>query len=166
MIVITSLGCAPQLGNMVPDQKNLIFESTGKTASVTNVNEGGESSGLENASINGKDYRSALIEALANSKLFTRIAVDTVADYEIAPRILAQDQPDVGLDLSVNFFVHYVVTKSQTKEKMYEKTVKSHYTASLLSCCIAAVRLQKANEGAVRENIKLFLQDISILQFN
>ena len=171
LLIIVSffmIGCVatpPKLLNMVPKNEKLVFKSTGKSLKIVSVIGGEETNPLLMSKINAPGFRNALIKALNQSNLFSRLLSKGNADYELSAKILAQDQPGFGMDMSVNLAVAYVIKNSTTGEKLYDEIVTSSYTAGVGEAFIGSTRVRKANEGAVRENIKHFLLAISKLQF-
>lgn len=160
-------GCAssPQLLDMIPKDEKLVFESTGKSLKIVRATGGEETNPMGSSKINAKDYKLALIESIKKSNLFTQVSFDNISDYELTATILSQDQPAIGLDMTVTLTVAYVIKSSSTGDKVFDKPITASYTASVGEAFVGVTRLRKANEGAVRENIKRFLWEISKLQF-
>ena len=67
----------------------------------------------------------------------------------------------IGLDMTSTLSVKYTMTELATGEKVWQEDIASKYTAKLTSCCIGSIRLNKANEGAVRENIKQLVDKLA-----
>ncbi len=67
------------------------------------------------------------------------------------------DQPLFGLDLTVTSAVLYRVVESATKAVWFDELVKVSYTAKFSDSVLAVQRLQYANEGSIKKNIRTFL---------
>lgn len=160
------IGCAasPELMNMIPKDETLVFESTGKSIKIGNATGGNETNPMGYSKINSRDFRLALIESLRKSNLFAKLISEGDADYHLTTELVTQDQPAFGLNLTVTLKVIYILTNTLTGEKLFDKLIASSYTAGMGEAFVASTRLTKANEGAVRENIKLFIKDLSQLQ--
>jgi len=76
VILSCFIGCAPQLTNMIPRDEDLVFESTGKTIHVTEASGGEDTSPMGASRIGSGDFKAALIQALENSQLFSKIAAE------------------------------------------------------------------------------------------
>ena len=69
-------------------------------------------------------------------------------------------QPLVGFNLTVTCEVNYLIQDAQSKATVYNKNIVSSYTAKFGDDLMAATRLRDANEGAARENIRQFINDL------
>jgi len=87
----------------------------------------------------------------------------TPSDYSIKVSLLNQSQPFAGLDMEVTLLVRYVLTDNNEQKEIWAKDIISTYTATMGEAFVGMVRLRKANEGAVRENLLLLLQELSAL---
>jgi len=148
---------------MVPEDAQLVFASTGKTLAVGKVEGGMQSDALEGSRINGWDFRLALKEALKRSHLFPEVLDGEEGDYALSAALLAQNQPAIGFAMTVDLTVRYVLIDRRTGEAVFNDRISSSYTAGVGEAFVAATRVRKANEGAVRENIKAFLNQTAEL---
>lgn len=155
---------SPKLTAMIPQQIT-VFKSSGKTLMVEKILGGKETSQWSGSKINATDFRLALIESLKKHNIFSSLISDGIADYILSATIASQDQPLMGFNMTTNLIVAYVIKKTDTGEEIYNKKILSSYTATVGEAFVGVTRLRIANEGAARENIKLFLQDISKMQF-
>lgn len=156
-------GCASsvRVKQMIPDTNDLVFRNTGKTLCIAPVL-GGEGDGFwEGSKISSDKFQKALLESLQKSNLFTKVNLTDTAAYRLEARVMSQDQPAVGLNMTVTLKVIYQIFETSTNTKIYDEFISSKYTATFGSALMGAVRLVKANEGAVRENIKSFLNSLA-----
>jgi len=63
--------------------------------------------------------------------------------------------------MTSKLFVKYTMTELATGENVWQKDINSQYTATFTSCCFGPIRLNKANEGAARENIKELIAELA-----
>ena len=74
--------------------------------------------------------------------------------------------PVWALPLKVDLAVKYVVTEKATNKVVYDSRVISSYKARFGEAFAGTTRVRKANEGAVRENIKKFIEELAAVQFS
>lgn len=171
MILIISLSfillnCAtsPRILYMVPPVEEFNFVNTNKSISV-NYSYGGQESDpiFEGSKIDNASFTGALITALNNSNLFSEINPSGNAYYNLSALILSQNQPMLGFDMTVTLLVRYTLTRGVEGTEVWQKDVLSSYTATVGDAFVGATRLKLANEGVVRENIKMLLEYLSQL---
>lgn len=162
LVGVTGCSFAPKVTRMVPEGDDVTFASTDASLVVGTVQGGEESSAWEGSKISPEEYRLALIQALQQSNLFTEIASEAggEADYELATFLLSQQQPAVGLGMTVDLVVRYQLIDRNSGSDVFNDRIVSSYRAGVGEAFVGAKRLRKANEGAVRENIKQLLQQI------
>jgi len=81
--------------------------------------------------------------------------------FGIEAHLLGLSQPFNGFDLAVTANVNYRVRKAGDEEPYLLKTTRSSYTALFTAKKILwSSRLKEANEGALRKNIRLFIDAI------
>lgn len=167
LLIAMLAGCAtsPRILNMVPATDQYQFSNTNKTIKVGIVYGGDESDPIFSGSkIDNSSFMGALIQALTNSNLFIKVNPSDSADYNLTAQILSQDQPFMGLNMTVTLLVRYTIIRETDSYQIWQKDIISQYTATVGDAFVGATRLNKANEGSVRENIKLLLEDISKLE--
>jgi hypothetical protein len=156
-------GCAtsPKMLNMVPLTEGYKFTNTNKTLKVELASGGRESDPLvEGSKIDNASFTGALITALRNSNLFSEVNPSANPDYTLSAAILTQRQPMAGFSMTVELLVRYTL-KDNAGTQVWQKDIVSKYTATMGDSLIGPTRLNLANEGAVRENIRLLLEDLS-----
>jgi len=166
IIVIATLSillanCAPNL-RMVVDDPQVQFANSGKIIYIGTVTGGQGDSFWMGARIDKNEFRNALIGSAEKSGLF-QLCPDTQSphDYELTARIMSQDQPAFGFNMTTTLKVKYTLKNTTTNEIAFDKLIISSFTATPSDAFIAAARLNAANAGAVRENIKQILTELS-----
>ena len=165
-LCIFLVGCAtsPQLMNMVPYVPTSTLYHSNKTLKIGEVIGGEESDPLWKGSrIDDVSFKGALLIALQNSKIYPLVDANQISNYSLNIMLLAQDQPAIGLDMTTTLVVKYYLINESTKQEIWSKEIKSVYTAKFTDSLIGATRLNMANEGVVRENIKILLNELSSL---
>lgn len=144
---------------MVPYITDFEFAHSDKVLRIGDV-VGGRLGG-DVSKIDAYRFKKVLIQALSEAGIFRLSKSNDIPDYVLKTFILTQKQPAMGLDMTVELYVTYTILDGSTREELWSKDVVSKYTASFFSACIGASRVNKANEGAVRENIKSLLLELS-----
>ncbi len=70
------------------------------------------------------------------------------------------DQPFIGFDLTVTSSVHYIVTESASNAFAFDETITAAHTATVSDAFVAVERLRLANEGPIKENIRVFIDKL------
>jgi len=164
MILIGCAHISPQLMNMVPYIPPSALHHSNKTLKIGEVI-GGEKSDpiLKGSRIDAVSFKGALLLALQNSKIFQIVDANQISDYSINAILIDQDQPVIGINTTTTLIVKYILIDESTQQEIWSKVIKSVYTAKSTDSLIGAIRLNMANEGAVRENIKILLNELSSL---
>lgn len=164
LFYLSACTITPKVTSMVPPREGLTFQNTDKTITVRIVLGGEETDPwLEGVSkIDHTRFREALLKTLANSNLFRMINPKEGSDYYLDVLLLSQSQQGTGLmNMKVDLLVRYTLVKPVDESAIWEKDILSSYTATLGSAFAGGIRLRKANEGAVRENFKILLNDLA-----
>lgn len=160
--VLVTSGCAAQASRMVPAD----FEVVKKHPFSVSVGEsvgGRETNPLWSSQISDSAFTEALNNALVESGVFQAVVKGEDADYHLDVTILFYDQPWVGMDFDVRMKTKWELTDLKTLAAVWSDTFETTYRAKLSDALVAAERLQKANEGAVRANIREGIRRLSIL---
>lgn len=166
LVCLTGLsGCATQAqyAAMVPSNLQVVNHYPDSVATFVT---GGETTNpLWTSEISSTGYKQALDVALHESELFSAVRSGTGSDYRLEVRLEKAKQPMVGLGMTVNLTSEWTVTRSSDNQTVWRDTVLSEYTAKFTDHLIGYERLRKANEGAVRENIRAGLERLSAASF-
>ena len=167
-IVLFFAACAtsPRLLHMVSQTESNIFKNSNKILKVEMPAGGQESDPIFAGSrIDNVTFWGALIQTLKKSSLFTQVISTDSADYVMQAQILDQQQPFIGFNMTTTLAVLYSVTDAQDESKVWEREIVSKFTATVGDAFSGAARLNKANEGAVRENFQKLLEHLSKAEF-
>ena len=161
-VYLLTSGCAARASRMVP----LDFEVVNKhpyTVSLSESIGGKETNPLWTSQISNSAFTEALSNALAQSGVFQAVIKGGDADYILDVTILDYDQPWLGADIDIRMKTKWELADAKTLVPVWSETFETTYKAKLTDALIAAERLQKANEGSVRTNIKEGIRRLSIL---
>jgi hypothetical protein len=153
-ILLASLsgGCAARSAMMIPSS----FEVTKKIPGSVKVDEvvgGRETNPLWTSQISSIAFTEAIVNSLGRAGLFDSVVNGGNADYILGVTILYYDQPWIGLDLDIKMKTKWELTDAKKHTPVWSDTFETTYRAKVSDAFVAAERLQKANEGAVRTNI-------------
>ncbi len=65
--------------------------------------------------------------------------------------------------MTVTAYVKYEIVDQKTRKTIYGKEIRVPYTATMGDAFLGAERLKIANEGAVKSNIRQFIEEIIAL---
>ena len=156
-------GCASPAkpSTMVPQTVHVQKRSA---HSVSVVTSGGQATNpLWTSQVSNKGFATALQDAIEKHGVFSRVIRSGDADYKLDVRLVRLQQPAVGFNLRVGSEVAWKLINTHSGQAVWEETIIRPYTASMGEALVAMVRLRKANEGSIRENIKAGLERISTL---
>lgn len=106
--------------------------------------------------VGNPEFRAALEGSLAVHGL---LAAPAACRYQLDANLLGLSQPTIGLDLEVTSHVNYAAFMPG-QPPFLATTVSAPFTAGFSDHAIAVVRLKLANEGSIRRNIAVFLQQL------
>ena len=158
-VVIT--GCATSASNTamsisgVDVPVKLSSELKGQV-NIRNVTGGKDTNPLWKSQVDNQGFRSALEQSL--SAVGYKSQNGATAKYQVDALLQGLDQPVMGLTFDVKSTVLYTVTADKT-QKFFP--VSAVGTATTSDAFIGSERMKIANERAMKENIKQFLQNIS-----
>lgn len=121
---------------------------------IVNVSGGTETNPLLMSEVASGDFRQALESSLKSTGF---LGATDAAPLSLTAAMLELKQPFAGLDLSVTSRVRYSVTDASGK-LIFDDTVAATGTAKMGEAFVATERLRLANEYAIRENIKGFIE--------
>lgn len=159
--VLALSGCAkpakvaPMTVGARPDA--VLADSTLERAVCVEEARGGKSTNpLWVSEVDNVAFLKALEGSLRNNGLLAE--GESVCRYGVEAHLLGLSQPFVGLDVEVTANVNYRVRKPGRPEPYYLDTVQSAYTTRFTTDKILwGSRLRDANEGAMRKNIRKFV---------
>lgn len=105
--------------------------------------------------VGNPEFRQALTLSLQQHT----ILAETDAPMTLVATLVNMDQPLVGFDMTVTSSVAYKITNT-AGEEVFNETISVPYTASFSDAFVGAERLRLANEGAIKANIKRFIETL------
>lgn len=154
-VVLAVAACAQpaERSAMVPDPIARVSATSPYHASVSSVTGygGQETNPMWMSQISDKDFQAALTASLRTAGIMSERG-----RYRVRADILKLDQPMAGFDLDVSMVVRYNLIDAQGRIRL-DRTITSTYHAEFGEAFAGVERLRKANEGAARENIRMFL---------
>jgi hypothetical protein len=136
-----------------------------KTVSIRTQG-GSETGAMDLPSISDSDLAAAIEESIVENGLFTQVIHGDGSDYLLSVTIINMTRPVFGASFTVKMEAAWSLSEQGTNKVVMRDSIQSHYTATMGQALIAATRLRLAVEGAVRENIKSGLTNISKLQLD
>lgn len=160
-------GCAT-----APDVKDMVVKPTaveGKVfpeklrngVAVVNVAGGEETNPLWTSEVNSEGFKSALIQSLLDAELLD--PDEEKARYQLIAVLLNVDQPFMGFNMTVTSTVEYTLLDTSDGTTVFRERVVAPYTAKAGQAFLGMERLKLANEGSIRENIRLLIERLSKL---
>ena len=108
-------------------------------------------------------FDEAITATLTKAKTFAKIQSDRAGNYELNVIIFNVQHPASGDSASVTIETGWTLTNRLTGEIVWQKALRSTYTASSDSDITFVGRLKKATEGAAKDNIKQGVTEIARL---
>jgi len=121
---------------------------------IVNVSGGTDTNPLLWSEVASGDFRLALENSLKATGYLGATDTDPLS---LTAAMLELKQPMVGLDMSVTSRVRYSVTDASGK-LIFDDTIAATGTAKMGEAFVGTERLRLANEYAIRENIKAFIE--------
>ncbi|MBU6418558.1 MAG: hypothetical protein KGQ79_02385 [Proteobacteria bacterium] len=113
------------------------------------VSGGSNTNPLWMSEVSDSNFHDALQESLANQSM---LAAGN-ARYTLDVLLVSLQQPYISLNTTVTADVRYTLHRGNGTQVVYSTELSTPYTASVLKTPIGFMRLQVANEGAMRTNI-------------
>lgn len=156
-------GCAAKSSRMVPTDFEVVNQHPYTVKVVESVG-GRETNPLWTSQISNSAYTEALTNALSQSGVFRAVIKGEGADYNLDVTILHYDQPVIGLDYDIRMKTKWELTDAKSFEMVWSDTFETTFRAVLTDALLGGERLQKANEGSARVNIKEGIKRLSMLK--
>lgn len=150
-------GCGgPAVKNMVPETTPLATPRFDATIFVGAVSGAQKETFGGPSQVQNDRFRETLAESLRASGLFRAVVPAEPAKYRITADLVAQGQAE-GLDYEQALVVEYVITDTSTSTVAWRQGFNSKHKVTLAQEFAGAARTVKAQEGAVRKNLKQLL---------
>jgi hypothetical protein len=125
-----------------------------QTVGLGTIAGGRETNPMWMSDVSSADLATALRQTLTTHAM---LAINAEA-FRLEATLIALDRPIAGFDMTVTSRVQYRVTRVATGGLVFDREITAPFTATFSSSAIGVERLRLANEGSIRENIRLFLE--------
>ena len=115
--------------------------------------------------ITKQDLKAALYKSLAN---YSFIATSSPATYKMDAELETFEQVgfDVKisnmLDIKVKSVISYSIYEIYSGKLVFKKNIESYYTTEFNKAFAGVKRVRLANEGSIRSNFELLMQELTI----
>lgn len=156
-------GCAtPAVSEaMIPETANI--EKTHPYSVNVDVTGGRATEPTGTPQISNNNFDEAITETLIKTKTFAKVHSEKSGNYELSVIIFDVQQPTTGNTASVTLETGWTLTNRLTGDVVWQKALRSTYTASSDSDLTFIGRLKKATEGAAKDTIKQGVTEIARL---
>ena len=127
-----------------------------KSIVIGGVTGGERTTLISNSKVSDESFREALTTSL---RLNALLSDQTDDDYIVFAEIQKVEQPVLQINFTTHASVSYRVVATKGGAELYAQTVDSSSEATLGDTIIRQERIRIATEGAMRENIGIFLND-------
>jgi hypothetical protein len=125
---------------------------------VSMVTGGSETNAMWRSKVSSDAFQRALEESLRNAALLN--PVFATAQYQLTADLLDLSQPFMGANIDVSSSVRYSLVEKNSRKEVYARVVQATHTAKWNDAFAYNDRLTIANEGAIRNSIKLVIDDL------
>jgi hypothetical protein len=164
-VILFFSGCASKA-----TMENMVYKSSvhqqyspalKESVVVDNVSGGKDTNPIWTSQVGDVEFKDAVKNSLVSEGLYS-----DNGRYKLTVKINGIDQPLFGLDMQVTLMATYTLVDSKTNKELLCKNIASPYTATFSDSAVGIIRLRLANEGSVRENIKVLLNELAKLKID
>lgn len=124
---------------------------------VAHVTGGGDTNPMWRSKVSSEAFQRALEDSLRNAMLLNPAL--SAGKYHLTADLLDLSQPLVGANLDVSSSVRYSLVERTSRKEVYSRVIQANFTARWNDAFIFNERLNIANEGAIRTNIQMVIDD-------
>ena len=128
---------------------------------IKDVTGGQETNPMWKSNVSSSDFERALEASLRDAGLLSQNR--QAGTHQLIAHMQNLDQPFAGASMTVTATVKYSLIERASGKEVFSRSMATPYTAAWSSAFVGAERLRLANEGAVRENLKRLIEDLSAL---
>jgi len=125
---------------------------------VSSVTGGEETNPMWTSEIDSAGFKKALEDSLKFAGLADM--GQSAASYRLETQLLSVNQPLVGFDMTVTVVAAYKLYNAANEKLVWSKQYSSPYTATVSDAFVGFQRLQLANEGSAKANIKMLVDHL------
>lgn len=123
---------------------------------IAGVSGGTETNPLWMSKVGNAEFQSALQSSLGAAGLLA----NGDGRYRLNAKLEALHQPMIGFDLTVHSQVHYSLLDVADSKTVFDREINADFTATVGDAFIAVERLRLANEGSIKKNIQMFMDQL------
>ncbi len=127
-----------------------------KAITVGDVTGGSKTNPLWTSEVGNPEFKTALEQSLTLNAMYET----EHPRYRLEAKLVELNQPLVGFDATVGSRVFYRLGNAEDNDLVYEKEISCEYTANFSDALLGVERLRLANEGSMKKNISLFLEEL------
>jgi hypothetical protein len=109
-------------------------------------------------------YFLQILAGITKSRVFSAVVPRNSAEYDLTVVLKELNQPMFGISLTVTATCDWTLTRKDGRT-VWHQTIVTPYEAKFKEAFAASVRLQRANEGAIRENIHKGIAELPAARF-
>lgn len=113
---------------------------------------------LWTSEVGNEEFRAAIEASLRSAGALA--PAGSAGGYLLEASLIDVQQPIFGLDATVTSTVDYRVSPQGQEGRTFQTVVATPYTARMGEAFFGVQRLRLANEGAIRENIRQFIEQL------
>jgi hypothetical protein len=125
---------------------------------VAMVTGGGDTNPMWRSKVSSEAFQRALEDSLRNATLLNPTL--SAGKYQLTADLLDLSQPLTGANLDVSTSVRYSLIDKSTRKEVYARVIQSAHSAKWNEAFNFNDRLNIANEGAIRTNIQMVIDDL------
>ncbi|HUL95328.1 MAG TPA: hypothetical protein VLT89_04920 [Usitatibacter sp.] len=126
---------------------------------IKDVTGGSETNPMWKSNVGSSEFEQALEASLRAAGMLSPNRVS--GKYQLTAHLEQVEQPFVGIDMTVSATVQYVLSERATGKVAFARKISAPYTAKFSDSVLGVERLRLANEGAIRENIGRFIEELA-----
>jgi hypothetical protein len=131
---------------------------------IKDVTGGQETNPMWKSNVSSSEFDRALEASLRDAGLLSLNR--QAGTHALTAHLQKLDQPFAGISMTVTATVQYALVERSSGKEVWSRTVATPFTAEWNSAFVGTERLRLANEGAVRENLKQLIDQLSQLPAN
>ncbi|HCU06907.1 MAG TPA: hypothetical protein DIC42_04935 [Holosporales bacterium] len=123
------------------------------------VQGGKDTNPLWTSQVSAEDFQKALEISLQESGYLSK----DKSMYVLTANLKNLKQPFFGFDMTVTSSVNYGVDDVKKDKKILNEDLNAEFTATVSDAFVGIARLRLANEGSIKENIRMLIEKLAQL---
>ena len=157
-------GCATPAASKAMIPETVVVETTHPYSVNVQVTGGRATEPTGTPQISNESFDEAISETLRTARTFAKVEDDKIGNYALEVIIFNVHQPGSEGAASVTLETGWTLTNRLSGEVVWQKALRSTYTAAADTDITFVGRLKKATEGAAKDTIKQGVTEITRLE--